>query len=268
MEQPANQLRLGKKEFVENPKDFKFSALKAAVPIPWPKVPNRFGHGLAYKDWGMLGNGPDPTVTPDFKGSGDCVFAGAGHETMLVNKLAHHKVEFTGANVVSDYSAVTGYVIGDDSTDYGTEVREAMSYRRKTGVIDSKGVRHQIGAYVSIDPKNWDELMQAVYCFTAVGIGFEFPDTAWQQLDDGLPWDVVDENPTMDGGHYVPIVGRNARTTAGCITWGVRHGMTQAFYEAYNDESWAMVFPEELRNGKTARGYDLATISAWLGQLT
>ncbi len=258
-------LHLGKRPFVPDERDFKFAALLEAAPLPTP--PHRFGHGLAFRDWMMLGNGPDETVRPGFQGAGDCVFAGGCHETMLTTKLGGHPAAFTGANAISDYSAVTGYVIGDDATDLGTDVREALKYRRATGLVDAAGKRHRIGAYVSINPKSWDELMQAVYVFTAVGMGFEFPDSAMDQFDQGLPWDVVPGEPKPSEGHYVPVIGRNAKSTGGCISWARRVGFTRDFYETYNDEAWAIVFPEELRSGKTERGYDLAALNVMLAGL-
>ena len=215
--------------------------------MPWPKVPTRFGHGSAFKDWKMLGNGPDDTVEPGFQGCGDCAWAGPAHETMLTNKLAGKSVAFDGKCVVADYSAATGYVIGDDSTDQGTAVRDMLKFRRSTGVQDVHGNRHKIGAYVRLNAKDWDELMQAVYVFTCVGLGFEVPATQdfWDQFDNHEPWDVTDENASIEGGHYVPAVGRSGKTTLGAVSWARRQGMTQAFYTAYNDESWAIVFPEE-----------------------
>jgi hypothetical protein len=43
--------------------------------------------------------------------------------------------------------------------------------------------------------------------------------------------------------------------------------MTRPFYEMYNDETWAIVFPEELRDGKTERGLDLTALNAALQAL-
>lgn len=248
------ELKLGKKPFVASEHDFRLAWVTHEQDTFRP--PYKFGHGLAYQDWLMLGN-------DDY---GDCVFAGAAHETMLTNRLASKIVTFDDDSVLSDYSAVTGFDPNDPSTDQGAEVRDVLSYRRKTGIIDANGNRHKIGAYVSIDPTNWDELMFAVYYFTCVGIGFEFPDSAFEQFDHHLPWDVV-EGATVEGGHYVPVMGRNALSTGGCVSWGRRVGFTKDFYETYNDESWAIVFPEELKNGKTERGLDITELNNLLAEL-
>lgn len=247
-------MKLGKKPFVADERDISFSAVLETVALPTPPV--RFGHGTLFSNWGMLGNDQ----------YGDCVFAGGAHEVMLTNKLAGRVVLFDDKHVLADYGAVTGFTPDNPDSDQGTDVRVALGYRRRTGLADSKGARHKIGAYVSIQPRNWDELMQAVYVFSAVGIGFEFPASAMTQFNRGLPWDVVPGSP-IEGGHYVPVVGRSSRSTAGVVTWGRRQGMTRAFYETYNDEAWAIVFPEELRNGVTERGMDLSQLQHALAAL-
>lgn len=256
---------LGKLPATLDSRDLRAARLLAQAALPTP--PPRFGHGYSYKDWSMLGNGPDDSVAPNFPGCGDCVFADAGHITMLTNKLARHPIQITGKEVVSDYSALTGYVIGNDASDQGTEMREALGYRRSTGVVDVNGNRHKIGAYVAINLKDWEELRAATYVFTAVSIGFEFPSTAWTQFHAGRPWDLTDTNSPIEGGHDVPVIGFATPERAGVVTWGDRQGMTRAFYEQYADEAWAIIFPEELRNGKTWRGFDIATLNADLAQL-
>lgn len=261
-------LKLGKREARPRPTDFLARSVMEAV-AEIPRAPARFGHGLMFKDWGMLGNGPDDSVRPGFGGCGDCVIAGADHEHMLATKLGVARdARFTGAVAVSDYSAITGYVLGDDATDQGTYVDQAMSWRRKTGVTDSGGARHRIGAYLSVDPKDWELLMSCAWTFSAVGIGFQFPDSAMDQFDQGQTWDVVD-GARIIGGHYVMVTGRSSRSVGGCVSWGRRTGFTRAFYEEYNDETWAIVFPEELRRNQTnERGLSLAQLNDMLGALT
>lgn len=261
-------LHLGKREATPRDTDFRFAALRAGIALP--AVPYRFGHGTLYLDWGMYGNGPDSTVGPGFSGCGDCVFAGAAHEHRMYNKVVHRReVPFDGRTVVADYSAVTGYVVGDDSTDQGTYVHDALAYRRRTGIADSLGQRHKIGAYVALDPKSWEHLREATYIFGAVGMGFEFPASAWGQLDGGVPWDVVEgDDGGIDGGHYVPVVGAASSTKVACVTWGQRQALTRAFYERYNDEAWVYITPEELHHDRTGlHGFDIAQLNGWLAQL-
>lgn len=259
----GEQLRLGKRPYRPDSRDL---TVKAVFAEPLPEPPARFGYGEAYPDWQMLGNGPDPTVAAGFGGCGDCVFAGAAHETMLWNHEAGREVTFDGKAVVSDYSAVTGYVVGDENTDQGTDVRDALLYRQKTGVVDAAGVRHRIGAFVALTAGDYDELMRAAWTFEVVGIGIQFPDSAMDQFDRGQVWDVV-AGAQIDGGHYVPVTGRVAPDDNGCLTWARRQGFTRAFYEKYADEAWGLVTEEELAKGVNRRGLDLSQLQAALNAL-
>lgn len=224
------------------------------------KLLERFGHGLDFHgdEWGMLGN----------DGASDCCFAGGGHEEMIFGHILQGVTPpFTRESVLSDYSALTGYVEGDPSTDQGTFVREFMGYRQNIGLVDGSGTRHRIGPYVSIDPKNWDLLMACVYEFGVVGIGFEFPASAWEQFDDAQPWDVVAGSP-LEGGHYVPVVGTmHSDSEATCVTWARRQVLTRAFYERYNDEAWAYVPGAPRADGTGLHHVDIATLNRDLAAL-
>jgi hypothetical protein len=248
--------KLGKRPYVPDIRDITFAAIKPEAPLPMPEPPARFGHGGAFKDWRMLGNDK----------YGDCVFAGGAHETMLTAKLGGHVAAFNDTGVLSDYSAVTGFQPNDPYSDQGADVRETLGYRRHTGLVDSSGHRHKIGAYVSLNAGDWTELWQAVFIFTAVGMGFQFPDTAMDQFDAGEPWDIV-PNAQIDGGHYVPVVGRSSVGVGACVTWAKRQPFTRKFYETYADEAWAIIYPEELKVGHTEHGFSLATLRTYLGQL-
>ncbi len=222
-----------------------------------PQAPAAFGHADLVRAWGMLGNDR----------VGDCVFAGAGHETMLWNEEGGHPVRFTVESVLADYSAVTGYDPADPSTDQGTDMQVAASYRRKTGVVDAAGTRHTIDAYVSVAVGSAEEHATAAYLFGAVGVGIRFPSSAMDQFDAGRPWDVVPHSP-IEGGHYVPIIGREASGDFLVVTWGKVQRMTPAFLAEYNDESIAMISFEPLKNGVSPEGLDLAQLRTDLAAIT
>jgi hypothetical protein len=252
-----SDLKLGKMPAAPRPTDFKFADFAAAITLP--NVPSRFGHGTAFSNWGMLGNDR----------YGDCVWAGAAHEHMLINKVVHNvDVKFDDQHVLGDYSAATGFNPNDPQTDNGTDVHVALSYRRKTGIADASGKRHQIGAYVSLDAKNWQHLEQAAYIFGAVGIGMQFPSSAMDQFNAGQIWDVV-PGAKIEGGHYVPIVGSvQASGQVTAITWGKHQALTKAFYEEYNDEAWTYVTNEELNtDGEGLHGFDIQKLNTYLTAL-
>jgi hypothetical protein len=252
----ATLLKLGKKPATYDKRDLQY--IHYRIPTQLPAHGKVIGHQNMISAWDMLGNGPDPTVSPDFEGAGNCVFAGSDHETMLWTMEGANPASFTGLNALSDYSAVTGYVIGDESTDQGTNTRDALNYRRQNGLIDSAGLRHKIAAYVALELGNLDNLYEALYLFSAVGLGIQVPDSAQAQFGAGSPWSVV-HGATIVGGHYVPIVGFDG-TDLIVVTWGQLQRMTLQFYKKYADEAYGILSPEMLKTGKTLDGFDLASL--------
>ncbi|HEY6240245.1 MAG TPA: hypothetical protein VIW78_05345 [Burkholderiales bacterium] len=251
--------KLGKKPATYDKRDLQFAHYRTVAALP--PYPRNFGHEtlIGAKSWQMLGNGPDNTVSKNFQGAGDCVFAGGDHETMLWTLEGGKPAKFLGKNAIADYSAVTGYNPNDPNTDDGTDVREALKYRRKTGLIDASGKRHKIGAYLALEPGNLDHLYEALYLFGVVGIGINFPNTAMDQFNAGKPWSVV-AGAENDGGHYIPLVAR--RTNLECVTWGRIQQVTLRFYQTYCDEAWAILSPEMIKGGKSPEGFDLDQLKA------
>lgn len=260
-------LHLGKHAATSDTRDYKMSSF-LNLSVVLPKVPRTFGHEQAIT-FGMDGNGPDDSVFPGFGGAGDCVFAGACHETQVWRKAARlTPARFTGKTAIQDYSAVTGYIVGNDSTDQGTNVREALTYRKNSGIQDDVGGRHKITAYLALDPGNVDHLYAAMYLFGAVGIGIQFPVSAMDQFNRGKTWSVV-KGSRIEGGHYIPLVARRAVSTVRCVTWGRIQPMTIGFYKTYCDEAWALLSPEAINSAtkKSPEGFDLAGLQRLLGGL-
>ena len=236
-----------------------FKLAKYLITPQLPTPPKVFGHqALVGPGWNMLGNDH----------YGDCVWAGAAHETMLWNKEANRTVTFSDAAVLGDYSAVTGFRRDDPATDRGTDMQVAASYRRKTGVLDANGKRHLVTAYLALRPGDAKELALAMYLFGAVGIGIKFPDSAMDQFQNGKPWDVV-PGPKPREGHYVPGVGRDPKGNLVVVTWGRLQLMTPRFYKAYCDEVVAYISTEMLTppTEVSLEGFDLAQLQADLAAL-
>jgi hypothetical protein len=232
----------------------KFKLSSFIDPSAFPKVPKSFGHESLVANFEMLGN----------DNYGDCVWAGAAHETMIWNACAGRGISFSDKSVLSDYSAVTGFNPSDESTDQGTDMKAAASYRRTTGVIDAAGNRHKIAAYLSITPGNLQEHYIAMYLFGAVGIGILFPGYAMDQFNQNKPWSVK-QRGALDGGHYIPLVAK--RSNIECVTWGRIQKMTVGFFGKYNDESLCYVSEEMLTNNKSPEGFDAASLIKYLNQL-
>lgn len=228
----------------------KFSKYLNLSTLPTP--PRVFGYDyLVTQPFGMLGNDV----------AGDCVEAGAAHETMLWNAMAGRLVSFTPQCVLSDYSAATGYNPNDPNTDRGTSMIAYANYRMNTGVVDDDGNRHKIGAYADLTPGNIEELLAAMFLFGTVGIGIEFPQSAMDQFNAGEPWTVVEGSPII-GGHYISAVHRqrngfslwHPRTRI--VTWGAEVNMSDTFLAKYCDEALVYFTLDFLVNDKSPQGFD------------
>lgn len=234
----------------------KFALSHYASVASLPEPPRKFEHCLL-SNWQMYSNDR----------FGCCVFAGAAHEHMKWGAEGGSIVAFTDANVLSDYSAVTGFDPTKPDTDQGTDLADAAAYRRKTGIIDASGRRHLIDAYVSLPIRNAAIIAKAAWLFGAVGIGVQLPSSAEGQFDRGEPWDVV-EGATIEGGHYIVVVGRNSVGNFLIVTWGRLHAMTPRFLETYMDEGLAYLDLERIKNNLSPEQFDVAVLQADLAELS
>lgn len=249
-----DQFKLGKAPAVPNAVKLKLANyLPAVSSLPTP--PKKFGHANLIADWRMLANDK----------YGDCVFAGAAHETSMWNAMGGHPVSFSDQSVLSDYSAVTGFDPATPESDRGTNMDAAAKYRRNVGIVDDAGVRHKVDVYMAITAGDVREHLIAMYLFGAVGIGINFPRSAMAQFNAGKTWGVVKNSP-LDGGHYVPLVARDRGFV--CVTWGRTQRMTDTFFKKYNDESIVYLSSEALINGRSMEGFDTDALLADLAQIT
>jgi hypothetical protein len=165
--------------------------------------------------------------------------------------------------VIQAYAEITGYVPGDPSTDNGTNVQDAMSYWRKTGIAN-----HKIDAFAQVNVANMVEVKTALARFGPLSIGFNFPASAMTQFDAGRPWDVLSRDGGIDGGHCVALVGYDA-TYLYVVTWGALQKMTYRFWAKYVDESWTPLSREWVNPaGFDPEGVDLHTLGDEFEQLT
>lgn len=224
------------------------------------RPPRVFGHVSATTAWGQLGNDK----------AGNCVWAGAAHETMIWTGAVRRPVPpFTDDSALKDYSRFTGYILGDDITDEGTDMSEAAKLRRQVGITDAEGKLHQIKAYAALPAGDVDTLAKATYLFGATGVGVTLTQTALDQFDNRQPWYVVKGRQRARGGHYVPCVGRNSRGNFMFITWGRLQAAEPAWVERYMDEGLAYFSDEYLHETTklTPENFDSASLLKDLASL-
>jgi len=220
-----------------------------------PTPPAVFGHYQLISDWGMLGNDQ----------WGDCALAGACHQTMLWTLEGKGvAAPFDDATAVKNYSAVTKFdpnagPPGQNPTDEGTGLAQLSAYWRSTGILDAAGNRHKVAAVVDLNPGDLRELWVASWLFQSVGLGFEMPASAMDQTAAGKPWDVVRGSP-IEGGHYVPCMGRTPQGQGMLVTWGQLQPFTPRFYQKYNNQGIAALSEEMLKMAKSVDGFDVTLL--------
>lgn len=239
--------KLGKTKYEPNKKDLamKMYVIGAKLPdIPVASYPFKAFNG----DLRMLENDK----------YGCCVWSGAYHEHMIWNAESGKAFNCTDQNVLDAYSAVTGFKPDDPSTDNGTNVRDALNYRRNVGLKDANNQVHKLDAFLNVNAKDIEQLKTAVYLFDAVGIGIAVYDYMMEQFEDGKEW-AAKKSGKLEGYHYVPVVGYDKRYLY-VITWGKIQKLRIGFYNRINDETWALLGQDFLKDGRSPDGLDLETL--------
>lgn len=246
------ELKRGMKPFTTEQIRLKFAAYADLSKIP--PIPEKFGHVKVAQPniaggWGMLGNDQ----------YGDCTIAGICHGLQVWN-LATKKtiVRFSDRQVIQQYLQLTG------GADDGLDPVQVASWWRKSGLVDSSGVAHKIRSYSAIT--NYTQAIQAAYLFGFSGLGLYLPDSADKQFSQGHIWDDLNGKP--EGGHYVPLVGRNTHGHLMCITWGRLQGMTHEYFQKYFIGGVAYTSQDYmLATGLSPEGFNFAQLDADLSAI-
>jgi hypothetical protein len=228
-------LRLGKKPPKRDPRTLrlaKYMTREALPPAPTSKdyTPK------------VMAAGGFPMYANDRYGC--CAEADGGHqeETWIFN--AGGSVNFTDQNILSVYSAVTGFNPNDPSTDQGTYWLDLLNYWRKVGYKDATGKVHQIAGFMSVDPRSTVQIRTAVWLFGGLQLGIALPLTASDQYQAGKAWTVVSTSGRGKagswGGHAVPVP-KYTSTSLYVVTWGGLQRMTYSFMRDYCDEAYVVL---------------------------
>jgi hypothetical protein len=199
---------------------------------------------------------------------GDCALAAPGHMIQCWTADSGTQVIIPDAEIIAAYSAVTGYVPGDPSTDNGSVMLDVLKYWQQTGIGG-----HKIAAFATLDPGHEMQLKQAIYLFGGVDIGAALPLATQAQ---GFEWklsisgDQGSVDPGSWGGHSVPIIGYDADGLIG-ISWGQRFRCSWDWWRTYTDESYAVLSQEDWADGvsgKAPSGVDFAALQVDLTAVT
>ena len=178
---------------------------------------------------------------------GDCIVAGGAHwEGVITGNGRGTPKQFTDDRIIDEYSTLFGYVRGDEKTDNGGEISDALNYWEAHGLIGGT----KIASWVRVNPKDRVEIKAAINEFGGLMAGMSLPD-AWVKSEDGLRdggvWDVAGA-PDENNGHCVVFAGFNDKLAT--LTWGMNIWTTFEAIEAYCDELYAMVSQDWLDDAR------------------
>jgi len=220
------------------------------------KLPSPFAHLHAPKLKAFLKAGAIPatpdtvdwspaaiSVIEDIEGNanyGDCVEAEDAHYLGVITGNAGAIYEYSDQQALADYSAITGFVESDPSTDQGTDPIADLNYRVSHGYADGS----KDAGWAMVDATNQAEVKYALAEFGNLKMWFGIPDSIVQNMpsQSGFVWDVTAGTADANNGHCIGSCGYNpkaivavAATAEGLLvmTWGMLGLVTWAAVAAW-----------------------------------
>lgn len=210
-------MKFGKMPYRADPRTLKLADYLNANQLPVP--PASLDLSADVPDWPMYGNDV----------YGDCTCAAAGHMIELWTAMvASEKVPSRQA-VVNMYLKITS------GQDVGAQELDVLKYWRHVGLAHNK-----VFAFAAVGVTDHTNIMRSVSMFGGCYVGFIVPPNLIEDFNAGKTWDVQPGTPKTNDGHAVNIVGYDSQTLT-VITWGRTQKMTWRFWDAYGDESWAIL---------------------------
>lgn len=201
-------LRFGRLQPLHRPK-LRFHEYKTVnLPTPPPSID--------YTN-GVCGVGMKKVFKNDTLGC--CVISGMYHIVVI---WSQGQTIATNQQIITDYSAIGGYVPGKPSTDQGCDEQTAFKYWMNKGY----GTGGKLAGYLGVDATKKLNVMQSIDLFENLYLGIALPN-GWvtpMPSKSGFTWDVVGAaNP--DQGHCIMAYGYNSKGIL-IDTWGMRGVMT------------------------------------------
>jgi hypothetical protein len=246
-------MKLGKQAARHDPRTLQFAKYLIEEALPPPPASEDWARKVT--KWPMMANDK----------VGDCTCAAAGHMIEQWTTYSGAPVVLSTRQILTAYSAITGYDPKDPSSDRGAVEIDVLNYWRKTGFST-----HTIDGYVALEPGNHVHIEDAVMIFGNCYIGLALPVSAQTQKVWAVPpgGAAGPGAPGSWGGHAVPVVEYDQRGLT-VITWGAVKRMTWGFWDAYCDEAYAVLSDDWISkvNKKAPNQFDLKTLQADLAAL-
>jgi len=244
-------LKLGKQPPKHDPRTLHLASYLR--PEELPRIPTQKDWSGKVPTWGMLANDR----------LGDCTCATAGHLIEAWTANASTEIVPSDADIISAYSAVSGYDPATGENDNGAVELDVLNYWRKSGIAN-----HKIFAYAALEPRNHSHIKAACYLFGGCYIGLALPLSAQNQAVWSVPsWGTSGSGrPNSWGGHAVNVVSYDAHFLT-VVTWGALQKMTWRFWDRYCDESYAVLSQDFINGGIAPNAIDWASLQQDLSKV-
>jgi len=177
---------------------------------------------------------------------GDCGIAGGYHIVGVETGNAGNLFTASDAQIVADYSAIGGYVVGNESTDNGIFLTDALKYWTSHGFANGT----KLTAWISVDTTNTAEVQAALWLFENLYLGLELPDSYVNPFPSGsgFTWDTGAPDPS--NGHCIVGAGYDDKGIK-VLTWGLTGTLTYAAAAALcvgkvGGEAYVLLTPDQL----------------------
>ena len=199
---------------------------------------------------------------------GDCTCAAVYHAIQVWTfntggRKAAKMVTEPDSDVEQLYIQACGYNPRVPGEGPGGNEQHVLTYLLNTGApTGPKGAaRHQITAFVEVDPRNVDDVKRAINDCGLAYIGFNVPQSVQPP---GSPppavWEYVPGDSNIIGGHAVVLAGYDSQGPR-VISWGQYYTMTWEFFAHFVDEVYAIADGEWFESkGTTPGGLTLAEL--------
>jgi hypothetical protein len=218
------------------------------TPLPPPVYPVDVSAGIV--DWGMLGNGPDPTLPQYPNGVGDCTFAGRQHNRMAKAAAGGEQEQWETTEAL-----VAEYLAYDKGQDVGAQMADLLLYWYQAKTI--------IG-FAPVDHTNPAEVDSAMAVFHGAYVGVNLTDDVDQLFEQHQPWTTANgETPNPNEGHCIVKVAADGSQFDSWVTWGGIQRSTLPWTQACLEEVWVIITEEDAQ----AASLDIAKLQADINAL-
>lgn len=222
--------KLGKKRAKKDSRNIR---LKAVLRLVLPPIPEVY-----MVDASLAAAVPTPMFANDLWG--DCVIAARAHQTLRFEAFEQNLVlPITDDEVLAEYWKEGKVFPCDRRPDRGLVLLDSLKKWRKDGWA-AGGQHHDIYAFAEMSPADFMDVKASVFLLAGTTAGIMISQSALDQFEVGLPWDIVDNPGQLRGGHAIDVVGYDLDGPV-CVTWGRLQHMTWRFWGQYCDEAYAVV---------------------------